>query len=371
MKKNSKFVSTTTIEKRFNIIRAVLAVTISILFCFLLILISSDNPITDIVTFITAPFTSVSRIYMLLIKMSPILFASLAVCVLFSANTANLAVEGAFYAGAIASCCVSTIQNFLPAPLHFIVAALAGAAGATIVLLIPAILKEKFNANIVVCSLMLNYVVNLLGNYLICGPLRDPNCNNEASLPIAESAKLPIFLKAGGQKVHVGILIAIALAVVTWFIIYKSKFGYQSRTVGQNPNFAKFSGINVGRIVILGSIVAGCLCGIGATAEINGYYRRMEWDKSIGYGWDGIMIACLAGNNPLLAIPAAAFLAYVRTGADVLNMTSTIPTEIVNIVQQVVIIMIAAKNLLAKSENKAIVANAQKKIAMQEAKEIQ
>ena len=224
MAKKSKFVSTTTIEKRFNLIRAILAVTISILFCFLLILISSDNAIADIITFITAPLTSTSRIYMLLLKMCPILFASLAVCVLFSANTANLAVEGAFYAGAIASCVISTIPNFLPSPLHFIVAALAGAAGSTIVLLIRLNSKEKFNANIVVCSLMLNYVINLLGNYLICGPLRDPQCNNEASLPIAESAKLSILLKGGGQKVHSGILIAIVLAVVTWFIIYKSIF---------------------------------------------------------------------------------------------------------------------------------------------------
>jgi len=371
MAKNAKFVSTTVIEKRFNVIRAALAVIISILFCFLLIVISSEHALQDIITFVTAPLTSTSRIYLLLIKMCPILFASLGVCVLFSANTANLAVEGAFYAGALASCTVSTIENFLPAPLHFIVAALVGAIGASVVLLIPAVLKQKFNANIVVSSLMLNYVINLLGNFLICGPLRDPQCNNEASLPIAESAKLPIILKAGGQKVHAGILIAIALAVVTWFIIYKSKFGYQSRTVGQNPNFAKFSGINVGRIVIIGSIIAGVLCGVGATAEINGYYRRMEWDKSIGYGWDGIMVACLAGNNPLLAIPAAAFLAYVRTSADILNMTSTIPTEIVNIVQQVVIIMIAAKNLLAKAENKAIVANAQKKIELEQAKEVQ
>ena len=88
----------------------------------------------------------------------------------------------------------------------------------------------------------------------------------------------------------------------------------------------------------------------------------MDWDKSVGYGWDGIMIACLAGNNPLLVIPGAFFLAYVRTSADVLNMTSNIPIEMVNIVQQVVIIMIAAKNLLSKSQQKAIVANAKKRV---------
>jgi simple sugar transport system permease protein len=360
MIKKRKALSSTQIEQRFTVIRSLLAVVIAILFCFALILVSSENPLNDIKTFVIAPLTTRGRFYLMLIKLNPLIFSALAICVLFSANTSNLAVEGAFYAGALASSQISILKDFLPKPFHFIVAAIVGALGATAVLLIPAVLELKFNANIVVCSLMLNYVINLLGNYLICGPWRDVNCATEATKPIADSAKLTIFLRGSGQKVHTGILIGAALCVVTWFIIYKSNFGYQSRTVGQNANFAKFSGINVGKIVLYGSILAGCLCGVGATAEINGYYPRMEWSKSVGYGWDGIMIATLAGNNPLLCIPAALFLAYVRTSADVLSMQSNIPTEIVNIVQQVVIIMIAAQGLLAGAEKRAIVKNAHK-----------
>ena len=365
MKKNKGYLSTTQIERRFSIIRTVLAIVISILFCFILILVSSDNPASDIVTFMIAPLTSQTRFYQLLIKMCPILFTSLAVCILFSANTANLAVESAFYMAAFSSAAVSTIENFLPSPLHFIVAALCGCLGAIVVLLIPAVLQLKFNANIVVCSLMLNYILNYLGNYLICGPMRDNGYSKEATKVIADSAKLPVILSAGGQKVHLGIVIGIVCCVIGWFIIYKTKIGYESRTVGQNPQFAKFSGINVSKVIIVGSIIAAIFCGIGATSEINGYYRRMEWDKSTGYGWDGIMIAILAGNNPLLVIPGVFFLAYIRTSADVLNMTSGIPTEIVNVVQQVVIIMIAAKDLLDKPEKKAIIANAKKQAEIQ------
>lgn len=362
MAKKKSFLTTTQINKRFVLIRSLLAVVISILFCFALILICSENPFADIVTFITAPFSSRSRLYLLLIKMTPVLFSSLAVCILFSANTSNLAVEGAFYAGALASTMISILEGFLPAPWHFIAACVAGCIGSCLVLLIPAVLELKFNANIVVCSLMLNYVINNLGNYLVCGPWRDDDCSYQACKPVAASAKLPTILEASGQKVHAGFLIGIVLCIIVWFIIYKTKFGYQSRTVGQNASFAKFSGINIGKIVVLGSILAGCLCGIGATAEINGLYKRLQWVKSVNYGWDGIMIACLAGNNPLLVIPGAAFLAYIRTSADVLNMTSSIPVEIINIVQQVVIVMIAAKDLIANAERKAIVKNAKKQI---------
>lgn len=365
MNKKQGYVSTTQIEKRFNLIRTALAIVISLLFCFLLIVISSKQPLQDIVTFMIAPLTSPSRFAMMLLKMCPLLFTSLAVCILFSANTANLAVEGAFYAGALASSTVSVLQNFLPAPLHFVVAAVVGCLGAMAVLLIPAVLEIKFNANIVVCSLMLNYIMNYFGNYLICGPLREPGFSKEATRLIADSAKLPVLFNIGGQKLHLGIVIGIVCCIVGWFIIYKMKFGYEARTVGQNPNFAKFSGINVSKVIIIGSALAAIFCGIGATAEINGYYRRLEWEASVGYGWDGIMVAILAGNNPLFCIPGALFLAYIRTSADVLNMTSNIPIEIANVVQQVVIIMIAAKGLLDKPQQKAIIANAKKQAEAQ------
>ncbi|MBQ6478679.1 MAG: ABC transporter permease [Erysipelotrichaceae bacterium] len=366
MKKKEKYISTTQIEKRFSLIRTALAIVISLLFCFLLIFISSKQPFQDIVTFMIAPLTSPSRFCLMLLKMSPLLFTSVAVCILFSANTANLAVETAFYAAALSSSVISVIEGFAPAPLHFIAAAIAGCLGSIIVLLIPAVLELKFNANIVVSSLMLNYIINLLGNYLICGPLKEPGFSKEATKLIQESAKLPIIANVSGQKLHLGIIIGIICCVVGWFIIYKTNFGYEARTVGQNPNFAKFSGINVGKVIVIGSLIAAIFCGIGATSEINGYYRRMEWEGSIGYGWDGIMIAILANNNPLFCIPGAAFLAYIRTSADILNMTSNIPIEIANVVQQVVIIMIAAKGLLSKPEKKAIIANAKKQAELKE-----
>ena len=366
MKKKEKYISTTQIEKRFGLIRTALAIVISLLFCFLLIFISSKQPFQDIVTFMIAPLTSPSRFCLMLLKMSPLLFTSVAVCVLFSANTANLAVETAFYAAALSSSVVSVIEGFAPAPLHFIAAAIAGCLGSIIVLLIPAVLELKFNANIVVSSLMLNYIINLLGNYLICGPLKEPGFSKEATRLIQESAKLPIIANVSGQKLHLGIIIGIVCCVVGWFIIYKTNFGYEARTVGQNPNFAKFSGINVGKVIVIGSLIAAIFCGIGATSEINGYYRRMEWEGSIGYGWDGIMIAILANNNPLFCIPGAAFLAYIRTSADILNMTSNIPLDIANVVQQVVIIMIAAKGLLSRPEKKAIIANAKKQAELKE-----
>ena len=326
-----------------------------------MILFSSKNPGTDIITFLTAPLSSVNRVCTFLIKMSPILFTSCAICLMFSANIPNLAVEGAFFIGAIASSVVGVRSGFPPV-LHYLLMAAAGALAASVVLLIPAFLSYKFNANILVTSLMLNYVCTYLGTYLIKGPLRDPSAGFEATYPIQDTAKLPKFISIKGSEVHAGLLIGVAMVIITWIILYKTNFGYQCRTVGANSSFAKFSGISLGKVLIIGSLIAGIITGVGGASEVSGYYARLQWTASPGYGWDGIMVATLAQNNPQYAIFAAAFLAYVRTSADVLNITSVVPIEIVQIAQQVVIVMIAAKGLLYGFEKKTIVRNAQKQM---------
>lgn len=366
-KKKKEYLTAIQVEKRFSMIRTALAAGVALIVCFILIILSSKAPGKDILTFLTAPLSSFNRFCTFLIKLSPLLFASCAICILFSADTPNLSVEGAIFIGAITATMVGVLEG-IPPVIHFILMALAGMVGATVVLLIPAILNYKFKANMLVCSLMLNYVCNLLGNYIVTGPMKDPEAGWEASKKIALSAKLPKFINIGPAQVHIGLLIGLLVVFVTWFLLYKSSFGYESRTVGANQSFARFSGINVGKIVVLGSVAAGCVAGLGSACEISGYYERLQWANSTGYGWDAVMIATLAHNNPKFVIPAAAFLAYVRTSADVLNLTSVVPIEVVEIAQQVVIVMIAARGLLHGLEKKSVVSNANKQLSA-EAKE--
>lgn len=105
------------------------------------------------------------------------------------------------------------------------------------------------------------------------------------------------------------------------------------------------------------------MTGLGSACEISGFYDRLRWVASPGYGWDAIMIATLARNNPALVIPASMFVAYIRTSADILNISSVVPPEVVEIAQQVVIVLIAAKGLLSSVEKRTIVKNANKQIA--------
>ncbi len=193
--------------------------------------------------------------------------------------------------------------------------------------------------------------------------MRDPTAGYEATKRIATAARLPKFISSGASQVHIGLLIGFVVVLVAWFLLYKSKFGYESRTVGTNKAFALFSGINIRNVIISGSVVAGIMTGLGSACEISGFYDRLRWVASPGYGWDAIMIATLARNNPALVIPRPCSWPTSVPLRTSLNISSVVPPEVVEIAQQVVIVLIAAKGLLSSVEKRTIVKNANKQIA--------
>ena len=357
--------TTYQIEQRFTLIRIFFAVIISLAVAFLIIMVTGSTPLEDIFVFLTAPLSSWSRFCTLLIKFSPLLCTSCAVCLMFSSGEINLAGEGAFFIGAIAATAVGVIPG-IPWGIHFILMALTGAAVGAAVCLIPAIMHVKFGVFTVISSLMLNYVVQYLGNWLVTGPMRDPISGFEASKQLQPTARLAQILNSPSANPHTGIILGLALVAFTYFLIYRTTFGYEVRTVGDNRKFAGFSGINVGKTILLTGLVGGAMCGFGGAVEIAGYYKRLQWTAMPGFGWDGVMIAILARQNPKWVPLAALFLAYVRTSADVLNLTASVPTESVNIVQSIVILLVAAEGFLRGWEKKIIVKNSQAALKMQE-----
>lgn len=350
--------STYQIEQRFTLIRIFCAVLISLVVAFLIICVTGTTPLEDIFVFLTAPLSSWSSFCTLLVKFSPLLCTSCAVCLMFSSGEINLSGEGAFFIGAIAATAVGVIPG-IPRGIHFLLMALVGALAGAAVCFIPAAMHVRFGVFTVISSLMLNYVVEYLGNWLVTAPMRDPMSGFEASKQLQPTARLMQFLHSPSANPHTGIILGLALVAATFFLLYKTTFGYEVRTVGNNRKFAQFSGINVGRTILLTGMIGGAMCGFGGAVEIAGYYKRLQWTSMPGFGWDGVMIAILARQNPRWIPLAALFLAYVRTSADVLNLTASVPTESVNIVQSIVILLVAAEGFLRGWEKQIIVKNSQ------------
>lgn len=346
-------ITTEQIESRFNVIRTVTAILIALIIAFLLIVLVSDAPVEDFVTLLIGPLRNTNSMITVVTKMVPLLFTAIAISLVYSAGQINIGVEGAFFAGSVAATAVAIIPG-IPPVIHIILSLLAGGIVGSIVMWIPGILYTKFGSVTIVTSLMMNYVALHFGLYFILNPMRDPSAGFEGSYAFQPTA---ILSKLFGTRISSGLIIAIIAVIVAAFILNKTTFGYKILSVGNNPRFANYSGINVEKTILQVSLLSGLIAGIGGSVEVLGNYNRFMYSGFTNHGWDGMMIAVLCRNNPKLIPLGTLFLAYIQTSADTLNLTSNIPPELIEVVQAIIIIFIAAREFLKTLEHKTIVDN--------------
>ena len=333
------------ILKYFNLLRTIIAVLIGIVISVFLIYLVSKDAGFSLQQFLLGPVLSRSRFSSMVEMASPIIMCGLAIAVAFQARQFNVGAEGALYLGAAVGTgfAVSTaLPAFVHVPLTLLVAAGVGAVWG----LIPGVLKAKWKASELVASLMLNYVGYYLGLYLINFHFRDKNAGYLVSYQLPKTAWLAQFIP--NTRMHWGILLSLAFAVLVYLFLYHTTTGYEIRMTGANESFARFGGINVFKVVVLCQLIMGLLAGIGGMEEVMGIHRRFNWQTSPGYGWDGVVVAIIGRNHPLLIVAASFFLAYLRVGGQVLNLMSDVPAEMVSVIQSIIILLITAEAFLAQ-----------------------
>ena len=170
-----------------------------------------------------------------------------------------------------------------------IVPILAGGVTGALLCLVPALLKAKLNASEMVASLMLNYVALYLGLFSLNSFLRDQSFGALATDKLPEVSKLSKIIR--GTSVHSGVFIAALFIVLCYLLVFKTKLGEQIRIYGQNPVFAKYTGMKVGSVIIISQLLGGMIAGIGGSVELMGMYDRFQWTSLPGYGWNGIILA--------------------------------------------------------------------------------
>lgn len=340
------------IEQRFEVLRIALAMVISLVLIVLVVGFVSDDSLGAIRELLLGPLQSLRRFGNVIELMIPLTFTGLAITMVFKTNRFNLAAEGAFYMSTMTAVMVgiyspfsTTVTIILALVLGFIVGAVLG--------LIPAIINLKFGANELVVSLMMNYIVAFFVQYLLNYVVRDPNAYSIQSLPLPEGLNLGNLI--AGTRIHYGLIILVVMVILAYVILYRTQWGYVLRMTGLNEKFAKYSGIKVAAVVIIAQALGTGIAGLGGAVEMMGIYKSFMFVASPGYGWDGIIIATLARNNPAAVPFAAFFIAYIRVGADILNRSTNIPPEIVSIAQAIIILFIAAKAFMRAQKEKQIV----------------
>lgn len=347
-----KLNSNKRIHLMVDVVKMALVIAISMCLVSLIVFAVSDDPWNAIYNFFIGPFVSTRRIGNIIEAASPLMFTALGVIIIFGAGQFSMISEGAFFIGTCGAMVVA-ITCPLPAGVHPAVAILLGGVLGCGAALVPALLKMKWNVSELVTSIMLNYVIQFFVIYLITYYFREPESSSLCSVLFEETATMPTLIQ--GTRIHAGVFLGVFTCIAAWLLLYRTSFGTSLRITGDNALFAKYSGLKVTTIMVAAQGIAGFIAGMGGGAELLGMYNRFKWTATPGYGWTGIVVALLARKNPLMVPLAAAFIAYMNVGADIMARSSDVGREMVDIIQGVMMLLIASDALLQGWKQRMIV----------------
>jgi ABC-type uncharacterized transport system permease subunit len=275
---------------------------------------------------------------------TPYILSGLAVAFGFKCGLFNIGVEGQLYAGAVSAAFIGYAMRGFPHFIHLPLAILAGAASGAIWGAIPGYLKAKTGAHEVINTIMMNHIMIRLTDYLVKNPMLDSKASIPRTPYILETAYLPKIFP--GYRLHWGFIIAIAMAFLIYFLLFKTTTGFEIRTVGLNQNAARYAGMNVAKNFSLAMAISGGLAGLAGSGEVLGLNYNLPAAFISGYGFDAIAIALLAKSNPFGIIPSAMLWAALRNGAGLMQIRAGISIDLINIIQAFVIMFIAAPKIV-------------------------
>jgi simple sugar transport system permease protein len=275
---------------------------------------------------------------------TPLILTGVASALAFRAGVLNIGVDGQIYVGGIfASMIALGPASQLPGIIGIPLVIGAGILGGALWALIPGTLRVKFGADELVTSILLISVARLLVEFLVLGPMAAAGAAS-ASLgtdPFAEALWLPVIIPR--STANLGFFLAIAVAIGMAFLFYRTTIGYALKMVGQNRRFAVYGGISPVKTFMFAMIGSGAIGGLVGAMELLGVMRRMPQGFNPGLGFDGIVVALLARNNPIACIFAALFFGMLRTAADNMERFADTPRTVVQIVQAIIVLAVSAQ----------------------------
>ena len=301
-------------------------------------------------------FSSIKSISYCIVYATPYIATGLSVAFSFKTGVFNIGTEGQFVVGSMSACVVGILLADLPPfvliPLCFLAAALAGALWGTIV----GILKTRWGINEVLSMIMFNWIAFFLSNYIAGFPAIHSEGNAEATRNISDNARI-LFSKDFISRLNLcptanwGILVAIVLTVVVYFIIEKTTLGYELKAVGFNKNAAEYGGINVNRSILTSLAISGALAGIGGALLLLGMGGRISvFSSQEGYGFAGIVVALIGVTNPFGVFAAGLFYGAMTYGGSKLNLVGA-PTQVVSIIMGTIVFFIAISSIFSYLKN--------------------
>jgi general nucleoside transport system permease protein len=275
-------------------------------------------------------------------RAAPLICAGLGVSLAFRAGLFNIGAQGQLIVGAICAGFVGFTFS-MPPGIHLVVAAIAGVAGGALWGAIAGLLKAKTGAHEVITTIMLNYVATSILLYLLTkDAFQRPGSNNPRSPKADDTALLPRLLDT-----HTGVVLALAAAVLIWWLLERSTLGFELRAVGANPEAARTAGMNVGKVYTVAMLTAGALAGLAAVQQILGHEDSLTANVAGAIGFDAITVALLGRATPLGTVLAGLlFGALAAGGVQMQASQAATPVELTQVLQALIVLFVAAPALV-------------------------
>jgi ABC-type uncharacterized transport system permease subunit len=311
--------------------------TMTILFAAL-----GKNPITALSVYFVEPLTDSYSLIELAVKATPLVMIAVGLSLCYLANVWNIGAEGQFLIGAVCGSWLAVKTQGTDAGAWVLPAMLlSGAAGGALYALIPAIAKVRFGASEILTSLMLVYVADLLLDYLVRGPWRDPNgFNFPTTAEFDPVATVPILIEE--TRLHLGALIAVVVVAVASVLLGRTIKGFEIKVVGAAPRAARFAGFDADNLVIVTFAISGALAGLAGIIEVAGPVGHLQPNFSPGYGFTAIIVAFLGRLNPVGILIAGLFLALTFIGGEQAQISIKVPLDLTKVFQGILLFYVLA-----------------------------
>jgi general nucleoside transport system permease protein len=329
-----------------------IAFVLALLVGAVMLLALGADPIQAYGALLDGAFGTSTNLLRVFTRATPLLLVAIGVCIAFRGGVINIGVEGQLFVGAISATAFSVaFANSLPPFTVGILTLLVGTLAGSVWGAIPGFLKARFEVNEILSTVMMNEISVQLLLFLLSGPMLDPEQLAQGTR-VPQSARLPevswLLELDSRSSLHIGVFIAIGVAISMWVVLWRTPIGYRIRAVGQNKDAARYAGISVQRYLTLAMTFSGALAGLAGAVHVQGAEHRMVEGFAVGYGFSGIVVALFGRLHPLGAIPAAFLFGVLLVGADKMQRTVQVPTATVTVLQGLVVIFVVSSDYFVR-----------------------
>ena len=329
-----------------RVISLIVAIIAAFMVSGILILAWGADPWQAIAAIFSGAFGSSRYFIDTLLKATPLIFTGLAAAISFKAQIWNIGGEGQFLAGAMAAYFSITLFEGLPRPILIILIVLFALAVGALVGAFSAFLKNRFLVDVIVSTVMMNYIIEFALSYLLFTDWGDPSTFYPLSPFLPEVSYFPMLIAK--YRFHAGILVALLAAVGVYLLVKKTPQGYELRALGLNPIAARFKGISPAKTLMWVLALSGALAALGGALELTGLTHRLRPEISISFGFTGIIVAMLADLHPLGVVVSSILFGGLLNGSFRMQVQSGVPISIVFVIQAIILLFVLSASVLTR-----------------------